>query len=350
MNIHEKYINRCIRLAENGLGSTYPNPLVGSVVVHKDRIIGEGWHRRAGEPHAEVHAIRSVKERELLRASTIYVSLEPCSHHGKTPPCSDLIIASGIPRVVIGTIDPFAAVSGRGIQKLLTAGCDVTVGVLEKECLELNKRFFTYHNKKRPYIILKWAESADGYLSPAHRKETAPVWITHKYARQLVHRWRSEEQAILTGTKTVIADNPRLDTRDWYGKSPVRAVLDRSLRIPHDYHVWDDSVKTLFLSEKQPGMSGEHTTVVPFDFSGDVAGEIAKLLYEQELQSVIIEGGQRTLQTFIAAGLWDEARIFRGDVMFNGGTPAPELQGFLFAKQNVYGNELRIIKKEKTED
>ncbi|MGS2739610.1 bifunctional diaminohydroxyphosphoribosylaminopyrimidine deaminase/5-amino-6-(5-phosphoribosylamino)uracil reductase RibD [Sinomicrobium sp. M5D2P17] len=350
MNIHEKYLNRCIQLAKNGLGTTYPNPLVGSVVVHDDKIIGEGWHRKAGEPHAEVYAIRSVANPSLLKASTIYVSLEPCSHYGKTPPCSDLIIASGIKNVVIGTIDPFDAVAGRGVKKLTESGCNVTVGVLESECRELNKRFFTYHNQKRPYIILKWAESTDGYLSPVQRKETAPVWISNTYSRQLVHKWRSEEQAIFVGTNTVMQDNPRLDTRDWTGNSPVRVVLDRELRIPGDFLVWDKRVKTIFLTGGKTIADEENITTETIDFSGNIAAQVCEVLYRHGLQSVIIEGGRQTFQTFIDAKLWDEARIFRGNIMFNDGTPAPELQGHLWAEQDIAGNRLRIVKREKAED
>ena len=227
MNIHEKYIKRCIELAKNGLGATYPNPLVGSVIVYKNKIIGEGWHQKAGAPHAEVNAINSVKDESLLNKSTIYVSLEPCSHFGKTPPCSDLIIAKGIKKVIIGTVDPFAEVAGRGIKKLMEAGCEVQVGILEKECQDLNKRFFTFHQKKRPYIILKWAQTTDGFIAPKVQEKREPVWITNQYSKQLVHKWRSEEQAILVGTNTAIADNPKLNTRLWNGKNPVRVVIDK---------------------------------------------------------------------------------------------------------------------------
>lgn len=349
VKIHEKYLKRCIHLAKNGLGTTYPNPLVGSVVVHNDTIIGEGWHQKAGEPHAEVRAIRSVTDTSLLEASTIYVSLEPCSHYGKTPPCSDLIIASGIKNVVIGTIDPFDAVAGRGVKKLTEAGCNVIVGVLEKECLELNKRFFTFHNKKRPYIILKWAESADGYISPSQRKKTAPVWISNPYSRQLVHKWRSEEQAILVGTNTVTEDNPKLDTRDWAGNSPVRVVLDKNLRTPKGFSVWDKSVKTLFITVKDvPSEQNIHTE--PIDFTGNISRQLCEVLYRHQLQSVIVEGGAKTLRTFIEEGLWDEARIFRGNVQLNGGVHAPEIKGRLCLKKNIKEDTLSIIKPENQGD
>ena len=247
MKIHEKYINRCIELAQKGLGNTYPNPMVGSVIVHNDKIIGEGWHHIAGEPHAEVNAINSVQDQSLLKKSTIYVSLEPCSHYGKTPPCSDLIIAKEIKKVVIATVDPFAEVSGRGIKKLLSAGCEVIVGVLEKEAQELNKRFFTFHQKKRPYVILKWAQSEDCFLAPEDKETREPVWITNKYSNQLVHKWRSEEQGILVGTNTAILDNPKLNTRLWEGKHPTRILIDQNLRTPQNSALFDGSIKTIVI-------------------------------------------------------------------------------------------------------
>lgn len=319
MKIHEKYIKRCIELAKNGLGTTYPNPLVGSVIVYNDQIIGEGWHQKAGCPHAEVNAIQSVKDKSLLSKATIYVSLEPCSHFGKTPPCSDLIIANKIPNVVIGTIDPFAKVAGTGIKKLIEAGANVTVGILEDECYELNKRFFTFHTKKRPYIILKWAESNDGFIAPITREEQKPVWITSELSRQLVHKWRSEEQAILVGTNTVLEDNPTLTTRNWAGNNPIRIVLDQNNKISKESHIFDNQAKTISISKNE----------MPFD--EDLAANIASFLFEQNIQSVLIEGGTKTLQTFIDSNLWDEARVFKGAVSFNKGIKAPE---FNFASSN----------------
>lgn len=322
MNIHEKYLNRCIQLAKNGLGSTYPNPMVGSVIVHNNIIIGEGWHRKAGGPHAEVHAIQSVKETALLPESTIYVSLEPCSHFGKTPPCSDLIIEKGIKNVVVGTVDPFSEVAGRGIKKLLEAGHNVTVGVLEKECLELNKRFFTYHTKNRPYIILKWAQSADGFLAPETKDEQKPVWITNSFSRQLVHKWRSEEQAVLVGTHTVTQDNPSLTTRDWFGNHPVRVIIDRTLKLTETYQVFDDTSKTIIITETEKENS-RNLYYERADFSKSLPEQIGIILYNHHLQSLIIEGGSKTLQAFIDAKLWDEAQIFTGTVMFKSGLKAP---------------------------
>ena len=302
--------------------------MVGSVIVYKDRVIGEGWHVRAGEAHAEVRAIASVKDKQLLSESTLYVSLEPCSHYGKTPPCADLIIAHRIPRVVIGTTDPFAKVAGRGIEKLRAAGCEVTVGVMEKECRELNKRFFTFHERKRPYIFLKWAETADGFIAPALRDTLAPVWITDAYTRQEVHKMRSEEQAILVGVGTVLADNPSLDTRDWYGKNPLRVIIDPHLRSPKEFKVWNDQQPTLFITNKEKVSDksyGLQTEVIGINLSRNVPQQICDLLYQRNIQSLIVEGGAYTLQQFINAGLYDEMRIYKSEVNFGEGVRAPQI-------------------------
>lgn len=328
MKTHDTYIKRCIELAKNGLGTTYPNPLVGSLIVYNDEIIGEGWHRKSGEPHAEVNAINSVKDKSLLSKSTIYVSLEPCSHFGKTPPCCDLIIANKIPNVVIGTIDPFAKVAGTGIKKLIEAGKNVTVGILEDECNELNKRFFTFHNKKRPYIILKWAESQDGFIAPLTKEIKEPVWITNEFSRQLVHKWRSEEQAILVGTNTIIEDNPSLTTRDWSGNHPIRIVLDQNNRISKESHIFDNQVKTITITKKN------------INFNNNLALEITDFLFKEGIQSVIIEGGRQTLQTFIDANIWDEARVFRGEIYFKSGTKAPSISKTNSSKEKILNDEL----------
>lgn len=327
MKIHQKYIKRCIELAKNGLGTTYPNPLVGSVIVYNDEIIGEGWHRKSGEPHAEVNAINSVKDKSLLSKATIYVSLEPCSHFGKTPPCCDLIIANKIPNVVIGTIDPFAKVAGTGIKKLIENGKNVTVGILEDECNELNKRFFTFHTKKRPYIILKWAESTDGFIAPLSKETQKPVWITNEYSRQLVHKWRSEEQAILVGTNTVIDDNPSLTTRDWTGNNPIRIVLDQNNRISKESHIFDNQAKTLSISKDT------------INFDNNIALEISNFLFNEGIQSLIIEGGRQTLQTFIDASIWDEARIFKSEISLKEGIKAPIILGKETIKQQFLKDE-----------
>lgn len=347
MTKQEHYINRCIQLAQKGLGHTYPNPVVGSVIVYKDRIIGEGWHQKAGEAHAEVNAVKSVKNKELLGKSTIYVSLEPCSHYGKTPPCSNLIIDSGIKKVVIGTVDPYSEVSGRGIKKLLDAGCEVRVGILEKECRELNKRFFTFHMKQRPFIILKWAQSSDRFLSPLPQNgsERKPVWITNKYSQQLVHKWRAEEQAIMVGTNTAVVDNPKLSTRLWQGKDPIRVVVDRQLRIPADSHLFDNSVKTIVLTEGPSLETGtENVIFEPVDFSRDLPRQVCEVLYRHDIQSVILEGGGHTLQTFINAGIWDEARVFEGNIRFEEGVKAPELSAQIISQSNLTGDLLKIYR------
>ena len=268
MKIHEKYIKRCIQLAKNGLPAAMPNPSVGAVIVFENTIIGEGYTSAYGGNHAEVNAILSVKNKELLSKSTIYVSLEPCSHFGKTPPCSDLIINYKIPNVVIGTVDSNSKVAGQGIKKLMEAGAHVTVGILEDECRASNKRFFTFHEKKRPYIILKWAESEDGFIAPSSKKEQKPVWITNKYSRQLVHKWRSEEAAILVGTQTVVDDNPKLDVRDWAGKNPTRIVLDKNNRIPKESYIFDNRQKTVLISDSI------------LNFSENVAPQVVHFLFE----------------------------------------------------------------------
>ncbi len=344
VKVQEKYIRRCIELAQNGLGTTYPNPMVGSVIVYEDRIIGEGWHKKAGKPHAEVNAVNSVKDKSLLQKATIYVSLEPCSHFGKTPPCCDLIIQHKIPNVVIGTVDPNEKVAGRGIAKLIEAGANVSVGFLEAECNELNKRFFTFHQKKRPYIILKWAETSDGFIAPKERQETKPVWITNQYSRQLVHKWRSEEQAILVGTQTVLEDNPKLDVRDWTGNSPVRVILDQNNRIPKDYNVLDNQVKTIVICQTRTAIDKENTIFEVIDFKQNIARQITEVLYRHQIQSLIVEGGQKTLATFIEENLWDEARIFTGSTIFTSGTKAPTFIKTPSEKYRIGNDELIITK------
>lgn len=340
MKVHEKYINRCIDLAKNGLGKTYPNPLVGSVIVYNTKIIGEGWHQKAGAPHAEVMAINSVKDKSLLSKSTIYVSLEPCNHFGKTPPCTDLIINSKIPKVVIGTIDPHSKVAGAGIKRLAENGLDVTVGVLEKECHELNKRFFTFHNKKRPYIILKWAESLDGFIAPLQKEKKEPVWITNEFSRQLVHKWRSEEAAILVGTKTVIEDNPKLDVRDWTGENPIRIILDKTAKISDEYFVKDKKIKTIIITQEENSANSEHLIYESTIFDIDVVKKIGDICHKFGIHSIIIEGGSETLQSFITENKWDEARIFRGNISFNKGIKAPTINNSKSQKQQILTDEL----------
>jgi len=323
VKIHEKYIKRCIDLAKNGFPSAIPNPSVGALLVVDDTIIAEGYTSTYGGNHAEVNAINFAKTHtpDLLTKATLYVTLEPCSHYGKTPPCANLIIESGIPNVVIGTIDPHSKVAGNGIKKLVEANIQVTVGVLEQACYEVNKRFFTYHQKNRPYIILKWAETIDGYIAPLQRDKTAPVWITNSYSRQLVHKWRSEEQAILVGAQTVLADNPSLTTRDWKGLSPIRIVLDERNNLPKNSQVFDEQSTTLIINSQNPTI-------------------IVDTLYKKGIQSLIIEGGSKTIQHFIDSGFWDEARVFTGVITFGKGIKAPLLTAS--EKNNQQISTLRI--------
>lgn len=350
MNTHEFYMNRCLQLAKNGLGTTYPNPLVGSVIVHNGKIIGEGWHRKSGEPHAEVLAIQSVKDKTLLKEATLYVNLEPCSHFGKTPPCCDLILQHDIPNVVIGTIDSHSKVAGTGIKKLKEQGKNVTVGVLEKTCLKLNKRFFTYHTKNRPYIILKWAETKDGFIAPIMPKLTEhnqlqPIWITNVYSRQLVHKWRSEEEAILVGTTTVLTDNPKLNTRDWAGNNPIRLVLDRSGKIDTNFNVKDDSQRTLIFTEQENNKNSEHTNYENVIFDKNLIFNILKIAFEKNITSILVEGGRETLQSFIDIGIWDEIRMFIGNEKFGSGIKAPVFNGKPIFEQTLNGDQLKIFYK-----
>lgn len=349
MNLHEKYIKRCIELAKNGLGTTYPNPMVGSVIVLNGIIIGEGWHKKAGEPHAEVHAINSVENKSLLKNATIYVSLEPCSHFGKTPPCSHLIVEKGIKNVVIGIVDSNSKVSGKGVKYLEDNGCNVTVGVLEKECFQLNKRFFTFHNKKRPFIILKWAETKDGFIDKLREKtdENSPNWISNKYSQQLVHKMRAEEHAILVGTTTALNDNPSLTVRSWSGTNPIRVVIDRLAKIPSEYNLLNGNTKTIVFSEVRNSIdSYENVIFESIDFSGGILQQVCDVLYKYEIQSVIIEGGKQTLQSFIDANLWDEAFIFVGDVAFKKGLEAPKLKKASFETVKISNDTLHKYKNE----
>ena len=342
VKIHEFYIKRCIQLAKNGLGTTYPNPMVGSVVVYNNEIIGEGWHRKSGESHAEVNAINSVKDKSLLSKSTIYVSLEPCSHFGKTPPCCDLIIKHKIPNVVVGSVDPNEKVSGTGIKRLQENGVNVTISVLEKECNELNKRFFTFHIKKRPYIILKWAESLDGFIAPLTKDKKEPVWISNEFSRQLVHKWRSEEQAILVGTNTVLEDNPKLDVRDWFGKNPIRIVLDKTGKISNDYFVKDEKTKTIVITEQENLTFSENCIYENAIFDIKLTKTIADISYKYGIQSIVIEGGKQTLQSFIDDNLWNEARVFIGNIHLKSGIIAPVLNGN-FQIKNIKEDQLKLF-------
>ncbi|WP_282122202.1 bifunctional diaminohydroxyphosphoribosylaminopyrimidine deaminase/5-amino-6-(5-phosphoribosylamino)uracil reductase RibD [Algibacter mikhailovii] len=329
MTAHQIYIKRCLDIAKKGLGTTRPNPSVGCVIVHNNQIIGEGFTSKYGGNHAEVNAINSVTKTNLLKESTLYVTLEPCAHYGKTPPCSDLIIKHNIPRVVIGCMDDNEKVAGKGIKKLEDAGCQVIVGVLEKLCKIHHKRFFTFHNKKRPYIILKWAETNDGYIAPAIRDEQKPVWITNVFSRQLVHKWRTEEQSILIGTNTAIADNPSLTARDWSGNQPIRVVLDKEGKLPQNFNIFNKASSTISITKSD------------IDFSQNIVEQICNLLYDKNINSLIVEGGTKTLQSFIDENLWDEARVFIGNTAFNSGVIAPKLSGHLVSEVSILNDSLK---------
>ncbi|WP_456422668.1 bifunctional diaminohydroxyphosphoribosylaminopyrimidine deaminase/5-amino-6-(5-phosphoribosylamino)uracil reductase RibD [Lutibacter sp.] len=345
MNIHEKYINRCIELAKNGLGATYPNPMVGSVIVLNDTIIGEGWHQKSGEPHAEVNAINSVKNKTLLKEATIYVNLEPCSHYGKTPPCANLIVQKGIKNVVIGSIDTNSKVSGKGVEHLKKHGCNVNVGVLEKECKELNKRFFTFHEKKRPFIILKWAETANGFFDKLRNEvdENTPNWISNQYSQQLVHKMRAKNEAVLVGTTTALNDNPSLNVRSWGGKNPVRVVIDKTLKIPLNYNLFKGSSKVVIFTEENPkNRIDKHVFFEKIDFSKNIPEQICDILYTHEIQAVIIEGGAKTLQSFMDKNLWDEAFVFIGEVVFKKGLKAPKLKKVPIKIKKISTDTLKV--------
>ena len=287
MTKDECYMARCLELARLGKANAAPNPMVGSVIVHQDRIIGEGYHEQCGQPHAEPNAIRRVKDKSLLSLSTLYVSLEPCAHFGKTPPCALLIIQHKIPRVVVGCIDPFAKVAGRGIAMMREAGIDVEVGVLERESLALNRRFITFHQKKRPYIILKWAESKDGFIDA---EEDVPKWLTNEASRALVHKMRAEEMAIMVGTVAAYKDNPSLTTRAWAGKDPIRVTLDRTLRLPSSHHLFDGEVFTIIFTQERKD-DEPNVSFVTIDFSKDVLAQCLSYLHQQNINSLIVEGG-----------------------------------------------------------
>jgi diaminohydroxyphosphoribosylaminopyrimidine deaminase / 5-amino-6-(5-phosphoribosylamino)uracil reductase len=320
----EYYMQRCIDLAQSGAGNVAPNPMVGAVLVHEGKIIGEGYHQQYGKAHAEVNCINSVKEEDahLIQQSTIYVSLEPCAHWGKTPPCANLIIDKKIPRVVVGCRDPFEAVNGKGIEKITAAGIDITMNILEEECKKLNKRFFTFHTKKRPYIILKWAQTADGKIAAAGEDR---LRISNDITNRLVHKWRSEEAAILVGTTTALLDNPQLNNRLWSGNSPVRLVLDKALRLPPSLHLFDQQIKTVVLNMVEQ-KEEENLVYFKMDTAQSIADSICKACYALNIQSVLIEGGAQLLQTFIQHSLWDEARIITNRQLYVGrGLYAPAL-------------------------
>jgi len=335
----EVFMQRCIELAKLGEGNVAPNPMVGAVIVLKGKIIGEGYHREYGQAHAEVNAVNSVLDKDSLKKATIYVSLEPCAHFGKTPPCADLIVQYQFKKVVIGCLDTFSEVSGKGIKRLTDVGIEVVVGVLEKECRILNKRFFTFHEKKRPYIILKWAQTKDGFLDKNRDEASKGVnWISSPETQILVHQWRSEEQAILVGRKTVENDNPSLTVREVNGKNPIRILIDSQLKISSDSNIFNSDAKTIILNKIKSEETANCKWVKLNDLNTD---SILKILYELNIQSVFIEGGSKTLQHFIVDHSWDEARVIVGNTNFNDGLKAPKInyiptEKFSFSTDKIY--------------
>lgn len=341
MTKDEKYIARCLQLAKNGFNNAAPNPMVGAVIVHNDRVIGEGYHVRCGEAHAEVNAIRSVKEESLLKESTIYVSLEPCSHYGKTPPCADLIIEKQIPKVVVGCMDPFSLVAGRGIEKLRNAGIEVKVGVLEEECQHLIRRFITFNTQKRPYITLKWAESADGFIDVL-RTDGHPILLSSPLTSMIVHKRRAEHKAILVGRRTALLDNPSLTTRNWYGENPIRLVIDKDLTLPRELQLFDGQVKTLVFTQQDVTSVQNSVEFVRLDFSRNILPQIMEVLYQRKVQSVLVEGGSTLLQSFIEDDLWDEVYIETSPIMLKAGVKAPQMKDkCIFLTDNNFGRNIR---------
>lgn len=342
----EFYMQRCLDLARLGLGYVSPNPMVGCVIVHENEIIGEGYHQRFGEAHAEVNAINDVLQKHgnqansLLENATVYVNLEPCAHFGKTPPCADLLIKHQVKRVVIGNTDPFSEVNGKGIEKLKSAGIQVKIGILEDECTYLNRRFFCRINNQRPYIILKWAATADGYFAPENGTQR---WITDQDAKAQSLAWRGEEDAILVGKNTVLADNPLLTNRSGNGRNPVRIVIDRNLNIPEDYQVFNDEAKTIVFNEIETTVKSNIHYVQLEDMHFYLPQKIAFQLFLMDIQSVIIEGGINILEQFIAANLWDEARVFRSKNTWTAGRKEPLIVGKTVANATFNNDMLTIL-------
>lgn len=333
----QHYMNRALQLASLGLGSVSPNPMVGCVIVHDDIIIGEGFHQKYGEAHAEVNAINSVRHQELLPNTIAYVTLEPCAHHGKTPPCANLLVSKKIKKVVIATTDPFDKVDGKGIQILQSAGIEVTVGVLEEQAQELNRRFFTFHEKKRPYVILKWAQTSDGFIA---RENYDSKWISNAYSRQLTHKWRTEEDGILVGKNTAIHDNPALTARDWMGPNPTRILLDSNLVVPNTSTIFHEDTKTLIINVLK-NEKKETNNWIKVDAINPRT--VLSNLYREQIQSVIIEGGSQVLNSFIQENCWDEARIFTSHSSFGKGIKSPPIEGTVKSTESVVDDELTIL-------
>ncbi len=336
MTIDEKFMHRCLQLALKGEGFAKPNPMVGAVIVHDGKIIGEGYHRRFGEAHAEVNAVRSVKNPALLSSSTLYVSLEPCSHHGKTPPCAQLVIEKKIPKVVVAVLDPNPKVSGKGIEMMRHAGVDVTVGMLEKEAEELNRAFFVNQLYNRPYVILKWAQSADGFIdySRTVAEGKFPAQISNELTHTIVHKFRTRVQGIMVGTNTALLDNPKLTARKWFGNNPTRILIDKDGKIPQNSAIFSDDTDVIVFTQLEYPVRKPNVKAIQIDFSKDTNTQILKHLYTEKIYSVLVEGGAHLLSTFIEKNLWDEAYVEISDKKFVTGVKAPEI-----AKNNA------IIKK-----
>jgi diaminohydroxyphosphoribosylaminopyrimidine deaminase/5-amino-6-(5-phosphoribosylamino)uracil reductase len=350
---HEKYMRRCIELALQGAGHVAPNPMVGAVLVHDNRIIGEGYHHQYGAPHAEVNCLNSVLpgDAHLVPQSVLYVSLEPCAHFGKTPPCADLVIQKKIQKVVIGCRDPFEQVNGRGIEKLRQAGVDVEVGILEKECKDSNIRFFTWNLQKRPYILLKWACTADNKIAAiiAANGTSGRLRISNELTDREVHKWRSEEAAILVGANTALLDNPALTNRYWPGNQPVRLVLDTSLRLPASLQLFDHSVPTVVFNRIKEENTGRHLRYYRLPDKQDTVTELVQACYEMKLQSILVEGGAQLLQSFINSGIWDEARVITNTQLRIGeGTEAPVLHDALPVKHEQHSTDMIVYYKKRS--
>lgn len=337
-------MHRCLQLAKLGAGNVAPNPMVGAVLVYDERIIGEGYHQQYGAAHAEVNCIASIKEieKELIPGSTLYVSLEPCAHFGKTPPCADLIIKNKIKNVVIGCRDPFEEVNGKGIERLQAAGVNVIQGILENDCKELNKRFFTFHTIHRPYIILKWAQSINGKIAGT---KSDRVFITNEFTNRLTHKWRSEEAAILVGTNTALMDDPELTNRLWVGNRPVRLVVDMDLKLPSSLKLFNQKARTVVFNNLIHEEIG-NVSFYQVTEDVDLVHQIVNALYQSEIQSVIIEGGAKMLQSFIDEDLWDEARVItNNELIIDEGLDAPGLLHFLkIGQEKIFNDQIDFFK------
>ncbi len=340
-------MQRCLELAQNGVGSVSPNPLVGCVIVYDNKIIGEGWHKQLGEAHAEVNAIDSVKDKSLLAESTLYVNLEPCNHFGKTPPCANLIIEHKIKKVVVGMVDPFEKVAGQGIKKLKDAGIDVEVGILEEDCKFLNRRFIKFVTQQKPYVILKWAQTWNGFIAPDANKTSAEEFeiqrhITDRIVQKLVHKWRTQEDAIMVGTNTALLDNPALNAREWKGRNPTRIVLDRNLRLPFNLKLFDKSESTIVFTELKK--ESEHNlTFIQLNFEKNWLNEMLNELYKLNIQSVVIEGGSQLLNAVIDNKIWDEAIIFTSPKTINDGIKGPLIYGNKIQQENIDGVVMNVL-------